>query len=143
MEKEVLNLILVEVREMKGDMAEVKNRLGNLENDMSEVKGRLTNLETDMSEVKGRLTNLETDMSGVKERMTNVENDLSDVKTDLSDVKIDLSNVKDLAEFNKETSESIKNVVTSHYMEFKKYVKSNNTQHNVYNAKLLQYNKEK
>ena len=99
MEKEVLNLILLEVREMKGDMSEVKNRLGNLENDMSEVKGRLTNLED-------KITNLE-----------------------------------EMTEFNTENIESIKNVVTSHYMEFKKFVKSNNTQHNVYNAKLLQYNK--
>ena len=100
MEKEVLNLILVEVREMKGDMAEVKNRLGNLETDMTEVKGRLTNVEN-------KITNLE-----------------------------------EMTEFNTENIESIKNVVTSHYMEFKKFVKSNNTQHNVYNAKLLQYNKE-
>lgn len=100
MEKEVLNLILLEVREMKGYMSEVKNRLGNLENDMSEVKGRLTNVED-------KITNLE-----------------------------------ETTEFNTENIESIKNVVTSHYMEFKKFVKSNNTQHNVYNAKLLQYNKE-
>ena len=100
MEKELLNLILFEIREVKGDI--------------SEVKGRLTNLETDMTEVKSRLTNLEN-------RMTNVE---------------------DLAKFNKDTSESIKNVVTSHYMEFKKYIKSNNVQHNLYNAKLLEYKKE-
>lgn len=100
MEKEVLNLILAEVREMKGDMSEVKNRLGNLENDMTEVKERLTNVEN-------KITNLE-----------------------------------EMTEFNTENIESIKNVVTSHYMEFKKFVKSNNTQHNVYNAKLLQYNKE-
>ena len=86
MEKELLNLILFEIREVKGDM--------------SEVKGRLTNLENRMS------------------------------------------NVEDLEEFNKETSESIRNVVTSHYMEFKKYIKHNDTQHNLYNAKLLQYKKE-
>jgi len=107
MEKELLNLILFEIREVKGDI--------------SEVKGRLTNLETDMTEVKSRLTNLEDRMSNLEDRISNVE---------------------DLAEFNKETSESIKNVVTSHYMEFKKYIKSNDTQHNLYNAKLLQYKKE-
>ena len=107
MEKEVLNLILLEVREMKGDMSEVKNRLGNLENDMSEVKGRLTNLENKITNLEDKITNLE-----------------------------------EMTEFNTENIESIKNVVTSHYMEFKKFVKSNNTQHNVYNAKLLQYNKE-
>ena len=95
MEKELLNLILFEIREVKGDMSEVKGRLTNLENDMLEVKGRLTNLE---------------------DRMTNVE---------------------DLAKFNKDTSESIRNVVTSHYMEFKKYIK-----HNLYNAKILEYKKE-
>ena len=108
MEKEVLNLILVEIREMKGDM--------------SEVKGRLTNLEDGMTEVKTRLTNVENDVSEVKERLKKVE---------------------ELSEFNQETCQSIKNVVTSHYMEFKKYIKSNNTQHNLYNAKLLQYNKRK
>jgi len=107
MEKELLNLILFEIREMKGDVSELKS-------DMKEVKIRLTNVETDMLEVKSRLTNLEN-------RMTNVE---------------------DLAKFNKDTSESIKNVVTSHYMEFKKYIKSNNVQHNLYNAKLLEYKKE-
>ena len=100
MEKEVLNLILVEIREMKGDMKEVKQRLTNVEH---------------------RLTNVEKDLAIVKE---------------------DLANVKELAEFNKETSQSIMNVVTSHYMEFKKYIKQNNTQHKVYDAKLLQFNKE-
>ena len=100
MEKEVLNLILVEIREMKGDMKEVKQRLTNVEH---------------------RLTNVEKDLAIVKE---------------------DLANVKELAEFNKETSQSIMNVVTSHYMEFKKYVKQNNVQHKVYDAKLLQFNKE-
>lgn len=107
MEKEVLNLILVEIREMKGDMKEVKQRLTNVEH-----------------------------------RLTNVEKDLAIVKEDLSNVKEDLSRVKELAEFNKETSQSIMNVVTSHYMEFKKYIKQNNTQHKVYDAKLLQFNKE-
>jgi len=115
MEKEVLNLILVEIREMKGDMSELKS-------DMKEVKERVTNVEA-------RISNVESDMIEVKERLTNVEEYLSYVK-------------KDLAEFNKETSERIRNVVTSHYMEFKKYVKSNNSQHNLYNAKLLQFNKE-
>lgn len=114
MEKEVLNLILVEVREMKGDMSEVKNRLGNLETDMTEVKSRLTNVEN-------KITNLENKITNLEDKITNLE---------------------EMTEFNTENIESIKNVVTSHYMEFKKFVKSNNTQHNVYNAKLLQYNKE-
>ena len=114
MEKEVLNLILVEIREMKGDMKEVKERLTNLEN---------------------RLTNVEKELAYIKK-------DLANVKEDLANVKEDLANVKELAEFNKETSQSIINVVTSHYMEFKKYLKENNTQHRVYDAKLLQFNKE-
>ena len=121
MEKELLNLILFEIREVKGDMSEVKGRLTNLETDMTEVKGRLTNLEDRMSNLEDRMSNLEDRMSNLEDRISNVEN---------------------LAEFNKEASESIKNVVTSHYMEFKKYIKSNNTQHNLYNAKLLEYKKE-
>jgi len=121
MEKELLNLILFEIREVKKDMSEVKTRLTNLENDMSEVKIRVTNLED-------RMTNLEDRMINLEERMTNLEDRMS--------------NVEELGEFNKETSESIKNVVTSHYMEFKKYIKSNEIQHNLYNAKLLQYKKE-
>ena len=60
----------------------------------------------------------------------------------LFDIDIPLQETKELSEFNKETSDSIKNVVTSHYMEFKKFVKSNATQHNLYNAKLLKYNKK-
>ena len=76
MEKEILNLILVEVRELKGDMSEVKTRLTNIE---------------------GRLTNVENDVSEIKERLTNVE---------------------ETSRFNKETAQSIMNVVTSHYMEF-------------------------
>ena len=114
MEKEVLNLILVEIRELKGDMSELKS-------DMKEVKQSLTNVE---------------------ERLTKVEDSLTNVEQDLSMVKEDLLYVKDLAEFNKETSQSIMNVVTSHYMEFKKFVKQNNTHYKVYDAKLLQFNKE-
>ena len=122
MEKEVLNLILVEIREMKGDMSEVKTKLTNLE---------------------GRMSNLEMDMSEVKTRLNNVENDMSEIKKDMTEVKTRLKKVEELSEFNQETCQSIKNVVTSHYMEFKKYIKTNNVQHNLYNAKLLQYKKEK
>ena len=122
MEKEVLNLILVEIREMKSDMWEVKTKLTNLE---------------------GRMSNLEMDMSEVKTRLNNVENDMSEMKKDMTEVKTRLKKVEELSEFNQETCQSIKNVVTSHYMEFKKYIKTNNVQHNLYNAKLLQYKKEK
>ena len=122
MEKEVLNLILVEIREMKGDMSEVKTKLTNLE---------------------GRMSNLEMDMSEVKTRLNNVENDMSEMKKDMTEVKTRLKKVEELSEFNQDTCQSIKNVVTSHYMEFKKYIKTNNVQHNLYNAKLLQYKKEK
>ena len=128
MEQEILKLILVEMREMKGDVSDLKK-------DMSEVKNRLTNLESDMTSVKERLTNLESDMSEVK-------SDIVELKSDMVEVKTTLQETKELSEFNKETSDSIKNVVTSHYMEFKKFVKSNATQHNLYNAKLLKYNKE-
>ena len=122
MEKEVLNLILVEIREMKSDMSEVKTKLTNLE---------------------GRMSNLEMDMSEVKTRLNNVENDMSEMIKDMTEVKTRLKKVEELSEFNQETCQSIKNVVTSHYMEFKKYIKTNNVQHNLYNAKLLQYKKEK
>lgn len=128
MEQEILKLILVEMREMKGDVSDLKK-------DMAEVKNRLTNLEYDMTGVKDRLINLESDMSEVK-------SDIVELKSDMVEVKSTLQETKELSEFNKETSDSIKNVVTSHYMEFKKFVKSNATQHNLYNAKLLKYNKE-
>ena len=128
MEKEVLNLILVEVREMKGDMSEVKTRLTNIE-------GRLANVENDVSDMKGRLTNLENNMSQMK-------NDMVEVKGRLTNVEERLSNVEETSRFNKETVQSIMNVVTSHYMEFKKYIKSNDVQHNLYNAKILKYNKD-
>ena len=81
-------------------------------------------------------------MSRVEDRLTNVEDRLTDVENDMSEVKTTLKETKELAEFNKETADSIKNVVTSHYMEFKKFAKSNSTQHNLYNAKLLRFNKE-
>lgn len=128
MEEEILKLILAEMREMKGDISDLKK-------DMTEVKDRLTNLESDMSEVKSDIVELKTDMSEVK-------SDIVELKSDMVEVKSTLQETKELAEFNKETSDSIKNVVTSHYMEFKKFVKSNATQHNLYNAKLLKYNKE-
>ena len=135
MEEEILKLILVEMREMKGDVSELKT-------DMKEVKGRIANLETDMTEVKDRVTNLESDMSEVKSDIVELKTDMSEVKSDMVEVKTTLQETKELSEFNKETSDSIKNVVTSHYMEFKKFVKSNATQHNLYNAKLLKYNKK-
>lgn len=128
MEKEVLNLILVEVREMKGDMSEVKTRLTNIE-------GRLANVENDVSDMKGRLTNLENDMSQMKD-------DMVEVKERLTNVEDRLINVEETSRFNKETAQSIMNVVTSYYMEFKKYVKSNDVQHNLYNAKILKYSKD-
>jgi FtsZ-binding cell division protein ZapB len=96
MEKELLNLILFEIREVKGDVSELKT-------DMREVKTRLTNVEN-------RMTKLEERMANVEERVVNLEGRMS--------------NVEDLGQFNKEAAESIKNVVTSHYMEFKKYIKS-------------------
>ena len=129
MEKELLNLILFEIREMKGDVSELKS-------DMKEVKTRLTNVENRMTKLEERMTNLEDRMIRLEDRMANVEERVTNVEGRMT-------NVEDLGQFNKETAESIKNVVTSHYMEFKKYIKSNDTQHNLYNAKLLEYRKEK
>ena len=77
-----------------------------------------------------------------KELLNLILFEIREIKGDVSEVKGKLKNVEDLAGFNKETSEGIRNVVTSHYMEFKKYIKHNDTQHNLYNAKLLQYKKE-
>lgn len=118
MEQEILKLILVEMREMKGDMSEVKVKLTNLETDMTEVKGRLTNLETDMTEFKGRLTNLETDITEVKGRLKRVE---------------------ELSEFNYDTSQTIMKVTEEHFKDFKQFIKKNNEDHQRYNSRILNY----
>ena len=87
---------------------------------------------TNVQEMRG-------DISEIKERITNVEQNVKELTDRVTNVEKEMKATKELAEFNKENIESIKRVVTSHYQEFKKFVKSNATQHNVYNAKLMQY----
>lgn len=111
MEEELLKLILVEMRGMKSEFSEVKDRL-------TRVEDRLTNVEDRLTNVEGRLSTLETEMVAVK---------------------IELKEVRELAEFNKETNESIMNVVTKHYREFKMFVKENNIDHERYNSKIQTY----
>ena len=98
---------------------------------------------TELQWLRGDMSILKKDIVEVKERLTNVEGRLTSVEEGLAENNKKLNSVQELAEFNKENIESIKNVVTSHYMEFKKYANTNATQHNLYNAKLLEYKKEK
>lgn len=135
MEQEILKLILVEMREMKGDMSEVKGKLTNLETDMTEVKGRLTNLETDMAEVK-------SDMTEVKGRLTSLETDMTEVKKDVTDIKGRLKRVEELSEFNYDTCQTIMKVCEEHFKEFKQFIKKNNEDHQRYNSKILNYRVE-
>lgn len=118
MEQEILKLILVEMREMKGDMSEVKGKLTNLETDMSEVK-------SDMTEFKGRLTNLETDMT--------------EVKKDVTDIKEKLKKVEELSEFNYDTIQTIMKVTEEHFKDFKQFIKKNDEDHQRYNSRILNY----
>ena len=129
MEQELLKLILVEIREMKESVSEVKTDMTKVKSDMEEVKSDMEEVKTDMTEVK-------SDMKEVKTRLTNVERNVAENTKDIK-------SLKELAEFHTESINAIKNVVTNHYMEFKKFVKTNNIQHNLYDAKLLQFNKDK
>ena len=115
MEQEMLKLILVEIREIKGDISELKDTVKSMDT-------RLTKVERDVAETK---------------------RDVAETKRELAETKKDVKSLKEISEFHTENINAIKNVVTSHYMEFKKFVKANATQHNLYDAKLLQFNKDK
>ena len=71
-----------------------------------------------------------------------MKDDMVEVKGRLTNVEDRLTNVEETSRFNKETAQSIMNVVTNHYMDFKKYIRKNDVQHNLYNAKILKYNKD-
>lgn len=128
MNDEAVNLILSKLDVMQGDINILKSDVSGLKHDVSGLKSDVSELKQDVSELKQNVSNLNEEVCVIKQRLDSIE--------------VKLKETNELAEFNRETSESIKNVVTSHYMEFKKFVKSNSTQHNLYNAKLLQYNKE-
>jgi len=97
--------------------------------EMREMKEDMSEVKTTLKKVDVRLTNVEDRLTGVEDRLTGVEGRLS--------------NVEELAEFNKENIIAIKNGVSSNYMEFKKFIKSNKIQHKLYDSNLLQFNKEK
>ena len=115
MEQEMLKLILVEIREMKGDISELKDTVKSIDI-------RLTNVEKDVAQTK---------------------KDVAQTKKDVAQTQKDVKSLKEMSEFHTESINAIKHVVTSHYMEFKKFVKANAIQHNLYDAKLLQFNKDK
>ena len=129
MEQELLKLILVEIREMKESISGFNTDMSDVKSDMAEVKADMVEVKADMAEVKA-------DMKEVKTRLTNVEQNVAE---NTKDIKA----LKELTEFHTESINAIKNVVTNHYMEFKKFVKANNIQHNLYDTKLLQFNKDK
>ena len=135
MEQELLKLILVEIREMKGDISELKNSVKSIDT-------RLTNVENDITEVKKDVSKMKTDMTKMQADMTEMQADMTEMKEDISENTKDIKCLKEMSEFHTENINAIKNVVTSHYMEFKKFVNLNNTQHNLYDARLLQFNKD-
>ena len=89
----------------------------------------------EIREMKEDVSELKTTVNSMSERLTNVDNRLKNVEKDVKDLK-------EMSEFHTENIEAIKNVVTNNYMEFKKFVKANTTQHNLYNTKLLKFDKE-
>lgn len=122
MEQEMLKLILVEIREMKGDISELKDTVKSMDT---------------------RLTKVERDVAETKIDVAETKRDVAETKRELAETKKDVKSLKEISEFHTENINAIKNVVSSHYMEFKKFVKANATQHNLYDAKLLQFNKDK
>ena len=134
MEQEMLKLILVEVREMKGDISELKTTVKSIDK-------RLTNVEHNVAENT-------KDIKILKEIVAENTKDIKILKENVAENAIkenskNIKSLKELVEFQTENINAIKHVVTSHYMEFKKFVKANATQHNLYDAKLLQFNKDK
>ena len=132
MEQKILKLILVEMREMKGDMSEVKEKLTKVEN-------RLTNVEKEVAETKAEIAEVKNEIVEIKVEVAEVKDE---VRIEADRLNTQLKEQKELIEFNKETCQAIMNVITAHYKEFKKFVKLNTTQHHIYDAKLLKYNKE-
>lgn len=86
-ENDKLDLILSEMRDMKGDIHCIRD-------DVGEVREDVSNLKSDMSEVKQDVANLKEDVSNLKSDMSEVKEDVADLRNNVGEVKEDVANLK-------------------------------------------------
>jgi predicted nucleic acid-binding Zn-ribbon protein len=109
---------------------------------ISNIELEIAGMKDDIAEMKVEIAGMKDDIAEMKVEIAGMKDDIAEMKAEIIGIKKELQEHKELIEFNQELSESIKNVVSNFYKEFRKFTKSNNIQHNLYNSKLLQYNKD-
>lgn len=78
-ESEKMDLILLELKEMRTDVSELKEDVSGLKADVSELKADVSGLKTDVSVLKKDVFRLERDVSGLKQEMSGIKLHLENV----------------------------------------------------------------
>ena len=84
----LLNILVTDVSELKGDVGVLKTKVSGLEQDMAEVKANVAILNQDMVEVKAKVSNLGQNMTQVQANVNHLLNVTAKMEVDFNN-KID------------------------------------------------------
>ena len=131
-DREMLAAIYGGVEQIKGDVAQLNVRVGNLESDVTELKSDVsvlksdvTELKSDVSVLKSDVTELKSDVSVLKSDVTELKSEVTELKSEVTELKSDVSVLKEDVSNLKEDMEQTKSKISGIEMTLENEIRNN------------------
>ena len=85
---EKLDIILLEIKDVKQEMGSVKQEIGNLKQEMGNLKQEMTGLKQEMASLK-------QEMASLKQKMDDMEKETEAIKRNVISTKLHIENATD------------------------------------------------
>lgn len=124
-DREMLAAIYGGVEQIKGDVAQLNVRVGNLESDVTELKSDVSVLKSDVMELKSDVSVLKSDVTELKSEVTELKSDVAVLKEDVTELKSDVSVLKEDVSKLKEDMEQTKSKISGIEMTLENEIRNN------------------
>ena len=124
-DREMLAAIYGGVEQIKGDVAQLNVRVGNLESDVAELKSDVSVLKSDVTELKSDVSVLKSDVTELKSEVTELKSDVAVLKEDVTELKSDVSVLKEDVSNLKEDMEQTKSKISGIEMTLENEIRNN------------------
>ena len=91
---EKLDIILLEIKDVKQEMGSVKQEIGNLKQEMGNLKQEIGNLKQEIDGLKQEMGNQKQEMTGLKQEMASLKQEMASLKQKMDDMEKETEAIK-------------------------------------------------
>ena len=91
---EKLDIILLEIKDVKQEMGSVKQEMGNLKQEIDGLKQEMGNLKQEMDGMKQEMGNQKQEMTGLKQEMASLKQKMDDMEKETEAIKRNVISTK-------------------------------------------------